>query len=43
VEAPQRLEFGAADDFQLKQALNQLKGLPVIASSKALAAQAKPQ
>jgi len=38
-----RLEFGAADDFQLKQALNQLKGLPVIASSKALAAQAKPQ
>ena len=36
-----RVEFGSADDFQLKQALNQLKGLPVIASSKAVAAQAK--
>ena len=38
-----RLEYGSADDFQLKQAMNQLKGLPVIASSKAVAAQAKPQ
>jgi carboxyl-terminal processing protease len=38
-----RVEFGATDDFQLKQALNQLKGLPVIASSKAVSAQAKPQ
>jgi hypothetical protein len=27
----------------LKQALNQLKGLPVVASSKAVSAQAKPQ
>jgi carboxyl-terminal processing protease len=38
-----RVEFGSADDFQLKQALNQLKGLPVVASSKAVSAQAKPQ
>jgi carboxyl-terminal processing protease len=38
-----RLEYGSADDFQLKQAMNQLKGLPVIASSKSIAAQAKPQ
>jgi carboxyl-terminal processing protease len=38
-----RLEYGSADDFQLKQAMNQLKGLPVIASSKSVAAQAKPQ
>ena len=36
-----RVEFGSVEDFQLKQALNQLKGLPVIASSKAVAAQAK--
>jgi hypothetical protein len=35
------VEFGSVEDFQLKQALNQLKGLPVIASSKAVAAQAK--
>jgi carboxyl-terminal processing protease len=40
---PPRFEFGAADDFQLKQAMNQLKGQPVIASSKSVAAQAKPQ
>ena len=38
-----RLEYGSAEDFQLKQAMNQLKGLPVIASSKSVAAQAKPQ
>ncbi len=38
-----RFEFGATDDFQLNQALNQLKGRPVIASSKAVAAQAKSQ
>jgi carboxyl-terminal processing protease len=37
-----RLEFGAAEDFQLQQALNQLKGLPVMGSNKAVA-QAKPQ
>jgi carboxyl-terminal processing protease len=38
-----RFEFGATDDFQLQQALNHLKGQPVIASTKSLAAQAKPQ
>jgi carboxyl-terminal processing protease len=36
--AQPRLEFGSADDFQLKQALNRLKGLPVTASTKAVAA-----
>ena len=35
-----RFEFGGDDDFQLKQAMNQLKGLPVIASTKAVQAQA---
>jgi carboxyl-terminal processing protease len=38
-----RVVFGSNDDFQLAQAMNQLKGLPVIASSKAISAQAKPQ
>ena len=38
-----RIVFGATDDFQLMQAMNQLKGLPVIASTKAVSAQAKPQ
>ena len=38
-----RFEFGAADDFQLTQAINHLKGEPVLASSKSLSAQAKPQ
>jgi carboxyl-terminal processing protease len=38
-----RFEFGAADDFQLRQAMNHLKGQPVIASTRSLAAQAKPQ
>jgi carboxyl-terminal processing protease len=38
-----RFEFGATDDFQLQQALNHLKAQPVIASTKSLAAQAKPQ
>ena len=33
-----RFEFGAPEDFQLQQAMNQLKGLPVIASTKAVAA-----
>ena len=33
-----RFEFGAADDFQLQQAINHLKGQPVIASTKAVAA-----
>ena len=38
-----RVVFGSTDDFQLSQAMNQLKGLPVIASTKAVSAQAKPQ
>jgi len=33
--APPRFEFGATEDFQLKQAINHLKGLPVIASNRA--------
>ena len=37
---PPRLDFGSADDFQLKQAMNRLKGLPVIESVKSLSAQA---
>ena len=40
---PPRFEFGADDDFQLAQAMNHLKGQPVIASNKSMAAQAKPQ
>jgi carboxyl-terminal processing protease len=40
---PPRIEFGSTDDFQLQQALHQLKGQPVIASTKALAAQLKPE
>jgi carboxyl-terminal processing protease len=40
---PPRFEFGAADDFQLAQAMNHLKGQPVIASIKTVAAQAKPK
>ena len=35
-------EFGGAEDFQLMQAINLLKGQPVLASNKALSAQAKP-
>lgn len=31
------LEFGSADDFQLQQALNQLKGLPVVLSKTKVA------
>jgi carboxyl-terminal processing protease len=38
-----RLDFGSDEDFQLKQAINHLKGAPVIESVKALSAQAKPQ
>jgi carboxyl-terminal processing protease len=37
-----RFEFGASDDFQLQQAMNHLKGMPVIASTKAVAASAVP-
>jgi carboxyl-terminal processing protease len=40
---PPRFEFGTPEDFQLTQAMNHLKGQPVIASTKALSAQAKPQ
>jgi len=40
---PPRLDFGSDEDFQLKQAINHLKGMPVIESSKALSAQAKTQ
>jgi hypothetical protein len=38
---PPRLDFGSDDDFQLKQAINHLKGLPVIDSVKLLSAAAK--
>ena len=37
---PPRIDFGADDDFQLKQALNQLKGAPVISTARAVQAQA---
>ena len=40
---PPRLDFGSDEDFQLKQAINHLKGVPVIESVKALSAQAKTQ
>ncbi len=40
---PPRFEFGAKDDFQLTQAMNFLKGQPVVGSTKSLSAQAKPQ
>ena len=33
-----RFDFGSAEDFQLKQAMNHLKGEPVVASIKAIAA-----
>jgi carboxyl-terminal processing protease len=35
---PPRQEFGSTDDFTLQQALNHLKGLPVVTSTKAVAA-----
>jgi len=37
-----RFEFGAGDDFQLQQAMNHLKGMPVIASTKAVASSGVP-
>jgi len=37
-----RFEPGSSDDFQLQQAMNQLKGLPVITSTKAVAASTVP-
>jgi len=40
---PPRLDFGSDEDFQLKQAINHLKGMPVVESVKALSAQAKTQ
>jgi len=33
--APPRFEFGSGEDFQLKQAMNHLKGEPVVASIRA--------
>jgi hypothetical protein len=30
---PQRVDFGGATDFMLKQAMNYLKGVPVIAAA----------
>lgn len=39
-----RFEFGVLpDDFQLRQAMNQLKGEPVVGAIKSLQAEAKPQ
>ena len=35
-----RIDFGSDEDFQLKQALNQLKGAPVVTTTKAVQAQA---
>jgi carboxyl-terminal processing protease len=35
---PPRLEYGSKDDFQLAQALNKLKGQPVVAQAKTEAA-----
>jgi len=41
VQAPlPRVDFGSSDDFQLKQAMNQLKGLPVMAKSRSTTADA---
>ena len=40
---PPRLDFGSDEDFTLKQAINHLKGAPVIESVKSLSAQAKTQ
>ena len=40
---PPRIDFGSDEDFQLQQAMNHLKGSPVIAKAKTVAAQAKPQ
>ncbi|MDQ6619512.1 MAG: S41 family peptidase [Pseudomonadota bacterium] len=39
---PKAFEFGGNEDFQLIQALNLLKGQPVVASIKAQTAEAKP-
>lgn len=39
---PPRFEFGSDEDFQLKQAMNHLKGRPVVASVRAVSAQATP-
>ena len=44
VEAPlPRVDFGSEEDFQLQQAMNHLKGAPVVAKAKTVSAQAKPQ
>ncbi|MYN12990.1 PDZ domain-containing protein [Pusillimonas sp. TS35] len=39
--APKMFEFGGADDYQLKQAINQLEGRPVKKNNPQLVAQAK--
>ena len=39
---PPRFDFGSPDDFQLKQAMNHLKGEPVVASIKARRVQHAP-
>ena len=41
VNPPKPFEFGGKEDFQLAQAMNLLKGHPVLASIKALSAQVK--
>ena len=40
-EPPPQFQFGSADDFQLTQAINHLKGRPVVPSARPLAVQAK--
>jgi len=40
---PPRLDFGSDEDFTLKQAINHLKGAPVIESVKSLSAQARTE
>ena len=40
--APRRYEFGSAEDFQLQQAMNHLKGLPVETAKKADSVAASP-
>jgi len=41
VKAPARIEFGTPDDFQLTQAVNHLKGQPVVTPQKSMSAQTK--
>jgi len=41
--APKMFEFGGADDYQLKQAINQLEGRPVKKNNPQLVARPKKQ